>query len=180
MRRRRHVGKRSVNGQSGVMLGNLTELVLADGSVASHQSLKGLYLAWMPHQNELAIVKKKAGKPAPVSRESKAIFKKFHQSNSRRAATYEWPIMSGRKTLEGLIRSLTYVVPQTIKSPGKHGARWVHAFGDHGESGHGPVTEREKKYPERLMPALYSDAKGNLIIKRRSGNKYKVTEWIYW
>jgi hypothetical protein len=79
----------------------------------------------------------------------------------------------------GLIRSLTYSIPPNLRSPEKKGFNWVHAFGDHGESGHGPLT-REKKYPDHLKPMAMIDRKGNLFIVRRPKNKYHVTKWIYW
>jgi hypothetical protein len=176
---RRCVGKRSVGGCSGVLLGNLTEIVLSDGRMASARNIKGLHLAWMPQQKELAIVKKVQAKAGSLSSTAKRIHKQFHQVAPTKAAAYEWPKSNSRQIQEGLIRSITYVVPASVKSPGKRGYRWVHAFGDHGESGHGPVG-REKTYPEKLMPALTSDAQGNLFIRRRPGNKYRVSEWIYW
>ncbi len=72
------------------------------------------------------------------------------------------------------------MTPRHIPSLQKRHSRWVHEFGDHGESGHGAHDGRIKGYPTKLMPMLCRDSAGNFFIKRKPGNKYDVTEWIYW
>jgi hypothetical protein len=170
-------------GGSGLVLGLLTELVVVgSGSdkCLGPFDLRGWYLAWMPKTRDLAIVRK-TSRPANMSQVgSQALntFKRFHKSASKRAAVFEWPERSGLRQV-GRLRSLTYVVPNTIRSPEKNGTRWIHAFGDHGESGHGEFTGT-KMYPTRLMPMLSEGSDGSLHILRQPGNKYNVTEWIYW
>lgn len=170
-------------GGSGLVLGRLTELVVkrAGGDTRLGEGkLRGLYLAWMPRRKQLAIVRR-VGTKRPVTEldaRARDIFKRFHQTKPQRAMTYDWPTASNLRRV-GLLRSLTYVVPEEIRSPGKRGFKWVHAFGDHGERGHGPHTGTPV-YPDHLMPALCKDENGNLHIVRRAGNKYDVTEWIYW
>ncbi len=66
-----------------------------------------------------------------------------------------------------------------MKSPEKRGFKWVHLFGDHGEGGHGSF-KGEKQYPDRLKPALLVNLNGDLFIRRRPGNKFDVSKWIYW
>jgi hypothetical protein len=168
---------------SGLVLGLLTELVVAGPTSDKRlgpSDLRGWYLAWMPKSRDLAIVRKttRPAKLSNVGHQALSTFKRFHKSASKRAAVFEWPERSRLRKI-GRLRSLTYVVPNTIKSPEKNGTRWIHAFGDHGESGHGEFTG-PKMYPTKLMPMLCEGADGSLHIQRQPGNKYNVTEWIYW
>lgn len=167
---------------TGVDLGILESMELEDGRTLHP---RGCHLAWMPQQRALAITIKARGRPARLSSATKRVHRQFHASEPQRAVTYEWPDQRGSLRLLGLMRKITYIVPKHIRSPDKRQAdgmpiRWVHAFGDHGESGHGPVGGPEKRYPQHLMPALVEDAAGNLFIKRRAGNKFNVSDWIYW
>lgn len=173
--------RRSGSG-SGVLLGTLDELVVDQGGetiTAKKSRLRGLYLAWIPSSKSLAIVRKALGQPGELSNATRQIHKLFHNTEPTASATYEWPERTGREYRLGLIRSLTYVVPPKIKSPEKHGYKWVHKFGDHGEEGHGPMRG-EKQYSDTLKPYLLENAKGDLFIQRRPGNKFDVTKWIYW
>ncbi len=177
----RHAGNPRRSG-SGVLLGVLSELVVdvgRDTMTANKSRLRGLYLAWMPSTKALAIVSKAHGRPGVLSSAARRIHKLFHNTDPSASATYDWPERTGAERRVGLIRSLTYVVPPKIRSPEKQGYRWVHAFGDHGESGHGPLRG-EKQYSDSLKPMLLENARGDLFIQRRPGNKYDVTKWIYW
>jgi hypothetical protein len=168
--------------QSGVCLGRLDELVFEtqDGiGKFTPQQLRGLFVAWIPSGKRLAIVRKAKGIPGQLDSATRQVHQQFHDSAPSRASVYQEADPVGRQHAVALIRSLTYVVPQSIKSPQKHGYKWVHAFGDHGESGHGPMR-REKTYPDSLKPLLITDDVGNFWIKRRAGNKFSVTDWIYW
>ncbi len=181
----RHAGNPRVrSGRSGVLLGVLEELVVDAGNrtrTATKSKLKGMYLAWMPSEKALAIVRKAKGTPGVLGETTKRIHKLFHNVAPSESATYEWPERTGSERRVGLIRSLTYVVPANIKSPEKQGYRWVHKFGDHGELGHGPLDSRgEKVYSDSLKPMLLENGRGQLFIQRRPGNKYDVTKWIYW
>lgn len=111
--------------------------------------------------------------------------RQFHNSEPRKAALFEWPDPRGTLRPVARIKVISYLVPAHIRSPGKRQPNgepilWVHAFGDHGESGHGEIEGHLKQYPRRLMPMLCKDAEGNLYVKRLPGNKFRVSDWIYW
>ena len=138
-------------------------------------------MAWMPKTKDLALVRKSLASGAGrVDQESLRIFKQFHNGDSRKASGYEWPDQSGGLRCLGRLRTLAYVVPDSIPSPNKRGFRWVHEFGDHGERGHGEHDGSTHGYPIRYMPKLFKDAAGNLFIKRQPGNRYYVKDWLYW
>lgn len=170
-------------GKSGVMLGHLVELVVVTPSgdrKMSESRLRGQFLSWIPSNRNFAIVRKTTKRaPASITARDRDIFSKFHKGKTRKVVIYEAPDRRGTLSKLGRLRSLTYVTPRDIPSPQKRNYRWVHAFGDHGESGHGEHTET-KTYPASLMPILAKDSAGNLFILRQPGNKYDVTEWIYW
>jgi len=170
-----------------VLLGHLVEMVLmtARGDrKAGPGSLKGLYLAWFPSQKNFGIVRKIKGAKrrtlSALSSKDREVYQKFHQNAIQRITDFKLPDPVGTVLPLGRLRSLTYVTPRHIPSLQKRHSRWVHAFGDHGESGHGPHDGRIKGYPTSLMPVLARDDAGNFFIKRKPGNKYDVTEWIYW
>lgn len=71
----------------------------------------------------------------------------------------------------GLLKSLVYYVPSKIRSPGKNKYLWHHAFGDTGHKG-------GDSYPIKVMPMLQRDSAGNLFIKRRPGNIFRVDNWL--
>lgn len=186
-RRRTHRGRGETRSkESGLLLGHLTALVVVTPGgreiAAGDKQLKGWFVGWMPDaKKDFVFVKQAKGRPGAVSAKVIKVFRQFHNSAPQRASVWNRPDPVGAPTLVGLIKSLTYVIPSWMKSPQKSGYKWVHAFGDHGESGHGPINGRgEKVYPQKLMPAIYQDRAGNIFVKRRAGNKYDVTEWIYW
>jgi len=170
--------KRAAN--SGTYLGKLVELVVEANGRTQTLKLQRKHLAWVPSKRALAIVTPAKGRPGVLDAASRKTHLKFHAATVSKTVAYEWPTPAGSLMQVGLIRSLTYVVPPGVKSPVKQGYRWVHAFGDHGESGHGPMLRGEKVYPDKLKPALSEDDHGNLFIVRRPGNKFNVTDWIYW
>lgn len=176
-----HEASSSRRGGSGTLLGHLDALVVdrngRDQPIPKSR-MRGLFVAWMPGSRDLALVKRKGPAQAPLSSTAASLFRQFHGSNPK-AGAYEWPDPVGGLREIGRLRSITYVVPETIKSPEKTGFRWVHEFGDHGERGHGEHT-KTKRYPEHLMPALCQDARGSLFIRRKPGNRYYVSRWIYW
>jgi hypothetical protein len=180
-RRSRSRPSRGGNG-SGVLLGILSELVVdVKGKTleANSARLKGLFLAWMPGDNALAIVRKTNGRPGRLSAQAMKIHREFHDVPPQRATAFDRPRRDSSCKKVGLIRSLTYRIPAGLKSPQKSQAIWVHKFGDHGEEGHGPLRG-EKQYSDSLKPYLLENSKGDLFIQRRPGNKYDVTKWIYW
>ncbi len=179
--RRRKV--RSSRGVSGVYLGTFEHIELENGRTIK---LPGRHIAWMPGSKDFALVKKASGgRPGQLSSAVKRIHRQFHESEPQRAVVFDWPDRVGKLRLVGLVRVISYIVPPSVRSPGKRQRDgqpilWVHAFGDHGESGHGELEGREKQYPPRFMPALMKDEAGHLFIKRRPGNRYNVTKWMYW
>lgn len=180
--RQRKSGKRRIRGGPGdgaILLGFLSELVLLDGRKLGGSQLKGMYLAWLPRTNNFAAVYKVNRQPGRVTQEAIDRHRKFHGAAPRKLATFEWPDRVGQVHEIGLLKSLTYIIPPDVESPEKANTQWYHLFGDHGELGHGPVRG-EKKYPTRFMPMMCEDDAGNLTIKRRPGNNYRVTDWIFW
>ena len=166
---------------SGVLMGNITEMVVRKNGRDKTIKPKGCFVGWIPKGKHLAILKqaKNPPKSAGVSDSVKKIHKKFHNTDVQKSKTYEWPDIKGKLTEVGRIVSLTYTVPAFIRSPDKKGYRWHHEFGDHGERGHGDVRD-SGNYPQKFMPLLLKDVKGNYYIKRMRGNKYYVTDWLYW
>lgn len=174
--------------ESGLILGHLTALILRRGNrdlAVSPARLRGWFVGWVPTASKdfvlVRALKGRSVRPGPLSSKAVQVYRQFHNTAPQRATVYDRPDPVGRLQEVALIKSLTYVVPQWMKSPEKRGVQWVHAFGDHGEEGHGPVDARgEKVYPTKLMPALLEDSVGNIYVKRRPGNRYDVTKWIYW
>ena len=166
---------------SGVLMGNLTEIVVRKNGRDTTIRPKGCLLGWIPKGKHVAVLVKAKNPPqaGTVSDTIKKIHKKFHKVDSNKSKMYEWPDIRGKLTEMGRIVSLTYVVPKSLRSPGKNGYRWHHEFGDHGERGHGDVDD-SGNYPVKYMPMLQKDSKGNYYIKRMPGNKYYVTDWLYW
>ncbi len=175
------MGRRQIGGINGgaILLGHLVDVTLNDGTKVNPSILRGCFVAWLPQRKDLVVVRKVKGRPGAVTRDALTRHRKFHGQAPSKLATYDLPDRQGRLEEVGLIESLTYVVPPDVNSPEKQEIQWYHKFGDHGEAGHGPVGE-EKVYPTRYMPMLVADQRGNLTIKRRPGNKYTVTDWIFW
>lgn len=169
-------------GASGVLLGTLDELVVEVNGrqkTASKHALSGLFLAWMPDAKNFVIVKRSNAKPGRLSAAALNVHRQFHNSEPRAAAAYHAPDRDGSEEDVGLITSLTYVIPSWMYSPEKAGFKWVHLFGDHGEGGHG-AFRGGKRYAHTFKPLLRTNDSGGLFIKRRPGNKYNVTNWIFW
>jgi hypothetical protein len=162
-------------------MGNLTEMVVRKNGRNRKIKPKKSFVAWIPKGKHLAILKAAKNNPKPkgVSGSVEKLHKKFHKTKSNKSKVYEWPDIEGDLIEVGRIVSLTYTVPKWLRSPGKNGYRWHHEFGDHGERGHGDVRE-SGNYPQKFMPLLLKDEKGNYYIKRVRGNRYYVTDWLYW
>lgn len=181
-RRSSHGKKARIGNGSGVLLGHLAELMVdVRGRTlsANPARLKGLFLAWMPGDKALAVVRKKNARPGTVSAAARRIHRMFHDAAPQKATAFDRPRKDGTAKKVGLIRSLTYTIPRGLHSPVKSKAIWIHKFGDHGEEGHGTVRG-EKEYSDALKPYLLENSKGELFIQRRPGNKYDVTQWIFW
>jgi hypothetical protein len=148
-------------------LGKLIKLELNDGRKLS---LKNRWLAWDGRNLHVCTITgtTKASLPSAIT----AKHRKFHGQNPKgEPFVAECPTKTGAAKLLGLVKALVYTVPRKINSPEKNPYQWHHAFGDTGHKG-------GDSYPEKVMPALLKDAKGNLFFKRRPGNIYKIDQWI--
>lgn len=160
----------------GVILGRLQELKLEDGRSLGSTDLRGCYLAWVPSRKDLVIVHRKLKKTGKISEKTADAHREFHAANPSRVSCFDWSPPKGVRVI-GRLQSLIYDIPKEMRSPEKKKFRWDHAFGDHGERGHGP-SRGVKKYSRSLMPKLCEDRNGDLFIVRVPGNKYYVRDWI--
>jgi hypothetical protein len=152
--------------RSLLCLGKLVKLELASGKKAS---VKGRWLAYDGRNLHVCTVNgtTKAKLPAAVA----ARHRKFHGMEPKgEPFCGDCPSPQGKLTQLGLLKALVYTVPKKIKSPEKNPYHWHHAFGDTGHAG--------GEYPESVMPSLMQDTRGNIFIKRRKGNIFKVDDWI--
>jgi hypothetical protein len=161
-----------------VGIGRLFELVVRVGGTDHHIRPRGKWLCWCPSSRDL-LVGTREGKTSlgSISRSVESIHRRFHAAAPRSASIVEIPRRAGARPV-GLLVSLTYVVPKDIESPQKNSYNWIHWFGDHGERGHGEATDAPV-YPARYMPMLMQKG-SDWFIKRRKGNRYVVTDWLYW
>jgi len=163
----------------GVLLGSLKELVVrADGEDVTIRPKKSL-LGYLPEGKRLVVLKSGRRGRGDLSQQASKLHTNFHNTKPSRADRFEWPDPVGRRRDVGLIVSLLYTIPPWLESPEKRRYQWNHEFGDRGERGHGYARE-SGNYPERYMPMLQVDEKGNLFIRRRKGNRFYVKDWLYW
>jgi hypothetical protein len=147
-------------------LGKLIKLEFADGRKAS---VKNRWLAWDGRNLHICTVKGTTKQKLPAAVVAK--HRTFHDADPKgQPFIGDCPTPVGRLTQVGLVKALVYTVPRKITSPEKNPYQWHHAFGDTGHEG--------GNYPEKVMPALVKDQKGNLFFKRRPGNIYRVDQWI--
>jgi hypothetical protein len=163
----------------GMLMGKLEELEVRVNGRTKKVRPRGQYLGYIPSSKSLVVLFGTTKKAGGVSEGVKKLHQTFHNAGPTKCRVYEWPDPKGAKKDVGRIVALTYSIPSGMKSPDKKSYRWHHEFGDHGERGHGPVRG-SGRYPERLMPVLQQDSQGNLYIKRMPGNKFYVTDWLYW
>lgn len=165
----------------GILLGHLVSMEVRQGARTGTVRGGALYVGWIPSSKTLCLIRKtrQATTRNPISRGVLSLHRRFHNADAQRATTFEWPDPVGKKRPLGRIVALTYKIPKGMKSPQKGRYLWKHEFGDHGERGHGPVRG-SGHYPEKLMPLLQVDQAGNMFIKRMPGNRYYVTDWLYW
>jgi len=164
----------------GMLMGRLASLEVRINGRKQTIKPKGKYLGYLPWSSTLCIMHgPKSMNLDGLSGSVTKLHKQFHNIGPTKATRFTWPDPVGRKTDVGRIVALTYSIPDGLQSPDKKNYLWHHEFGDHGERGHGPVGE-SGRYPESLMPMLQKDSRGNLFIKRMKGNKFYVTDWLYW
>lgn len=144
-------------------------IVQKTGSRSEKISFRNKYLLWDGRNFHIA---KRTGKSsAKLNGAVAKKHKKFHNAKANGCMEGEIADQVGSLTEVGLVESLLYAVPRSIKSPGKNPYRWDHAFGDTGHKG-------GSTYPKKVMPALMEDEAGNLFIKRRKGNIFRVDTWL--
>lgn len=148
-------------------IGRLVSLTLAKPGKTIR--LKNKWLAWDGRNLHICTVTgtTKALLPASLAKKHATFHNAPPQGNP---FTAECPKPSKGAQQLGLVKGLVYTVPRKIDSPEKNPYLWHHAFGDTGHEG--------GAYPEKVMPALLKDAKGNLFFKRRRGNIYRVDQWL--
>jgi hypothetical protein len=155
-----------------VGLGTLESLEVLSGGRVRKLGMRGRWLGWDTGNRRFAIcrvVSNAGGRKLPTS--VVKAHRRFHSEAPKTAVVADVPDPIGRLQQVGLVKALTYIVPRRINSPEKNPYRWHHAFGDTGHKG-------GNSYPERVMPALMRDARGNLFIKRRPGNIFRVDTWL--
>lgn len=181
-RLKKNPSPRTKPSSEGMILGALQELevrIQGEGGKITKIKPKGRCIGWLQKGKHLCVLKKTGKRAGKLSSSTISAHKRFHNANPSKAEVYEWPDVEGKLQPVGRIVSLTYRIPPGLKSPEKNKYLWKHEFGDHGERGHGTVRG-SGNYPESLMPMLLIDEKGDLYIKRMPGNKYYVTDWLYW
>ena len=163
----------------GMLMGNLVSIEVRVNGRKKTIRPRGKYLGYLPRTKTLCIMHNPRSNPGSLSSSVNNLHRKFHNAGPTKVTMFTWPDPVGRKQNIGRIVAITYKIPKGMKSPDKKRYLWHHEFGDHGERGHGPV-EDSGNYPEKLMPMLQVDSKGNFFIKRMPGNKFYVTDWLYW
>lgn len=153
-------------------VGQLRDLEIYDPKTESTKHIKphNKWLAWDGKQFHVCNVSGQAN--ADLPKEVQKRHRKFHQANPQgKPFVGSMPDRSASVRDVGLLKSLVYYVPTKIRSPGKNKYLWHHAFGDTGHKG-------GDSYPIKVMPMLQKDSAGNLFIKRRPGNIFKVDQWL--
>ena len=153
-------------------IGRLTSLDIFNPATGSSavRTVRGKWLGWNPGKRAFVICKVVKRNPGRVSPKIEKAHKKFHLAPSSGSFVIDAPAIVGKLKQVGLVKALTYDVPDQVKSPSKNRAHWHHAFGDTGHKG--------GHYTPKVMPALCRDDKGNMFICRRKGNIFTVDSWL--
>ncbi len=172
IRRRRNPVPASAPSRALLCIGQLRDLELYDPHTnrTAHIKPKGKWLAWDGKQFQICNVRGQVNATLPSSVVAK--HRKFHAANPQgKPFLASMPDRGPTVRDVGLLKSLVYYVPSKIRSPGKNKYLWHHAFGDTGHKG-------GDSYPIKVMPMLQRDSAGNLFIKRRAGNIFRVDNWL--
>lgn len=158
--------------ESTLGVGRLTSLELLNPQTGktSVKRISGKWLAWRPGAKAFVICNVKSKSTKRLNPSIEKAHRKFHLAPSSRALVVDSPDPKGALTQVALIKALTYLVPKQVVSPSKNNSHWHHAFGDTGHKG--------GVYTPKVMPALYTDSRGNLFIRRRKGNIFTVDSWL--
>ncbi len=154
-------------------IGLLKSLEILDpaSGKTSQIKLSKRWLAWNSTKKNFEICVVQGTANATLPSKVQAQHHRFHQANPNSTPfVAECPTPVGNVRAVGLVRALVYYVPKKIESPGKNKDLWHHAFGDTGHAG--------GDYPEKVMPLLLRDSRGNLFFKRRKGNIFRVDQWL--
>lgn len=169
--RRKRKTKRNPHCPALTGLGTLVNLEIIQPGGRSAKTLRtpGRWLAWDGQAFHICRI---AGGTRPLT-DSATIrrHRQFHGQPPAGGRVVDRPAPVGALRQIGLLKALTYRVPSHVRSPEKNPYLWHHAFGDTGHKG-------GDHYPEKVMPALMRDANGNLFIKRRPGNIFRVDQWL--
>jgi len=163
-----------------VGLGRLVDLTvrIQHGPTQRVAPTRLCWLAWCDRSRDLVVLRPGRSRSAmvedPVAAQQ---HRTFHGAAPVSACMMELPAPRGRLQTVGLIEAITYCA-DAIDSPSKRAFHWHHRFGDRGEHGHGPMRDDGTAYPDHLLPALTVDDADAWFITRRSGNRYRVREWI--
>lgn len=159
--------------ESTLGVGRLTSLELLNPQTGktSVRRISGKWLAWRPKSKAFVICRVVKRSQARLSPRIEKAHRKFHLApSSGSPKVIDAPEPSGDLRQIALLKALTYLVPNEVRSPSKNNSHWHHAFGDTGHKG--------GKYTPKVMPALCVDRKGNLFIRRRKGNIFTVDSWL--
>ena len=178
--------RKAASSNSAVQMGRLVMLHIRNESGDSIHKVNRA-LAWRPagrsgKQGSLLVgTEIGAGNPQTLSKSVVTIHNKFHQAPPQAAKRIQFPDRNkGSWRPIGRLVALTYRVPKGIRSPQKNPYLWHHWFGDHGERGHGEATDHDPQYPERYFPRVLVNEHMDFIIERVYGNRFFVTDWLYY
>ncbi len=161
-------------------LGRLVDFIIRDaqGRRLLVTPTGELWLAWKADTRDLVVLRPGNGMGSmPPSRDARR-HRLFHGVDPQSMRAMEWPAATGQQRTLGLIEAVTYSA-MGIRSPSKGTHHWIHHFGDRGEHGHGAAgILHQSRYADRHFPRLDVDAAGNIIMVRRSPNRYTVQDWI--
>lgn len=132
-------------------------------------SFPGHWWAWSgtPDGGNILLVKpiEAGGKISRVAHDTHA---EFHGADPKQALHVEAPTMTGAKMV-GLVVSFAYDARSFSSS--KRSMPYRHHFG-------AETHDDQPPFPASAMPGLYQSLSGSLIIKRRSGNSFRLADWV--
>ena len=143
------------------------EFILLGRKKAEKVSFPAWWWAWdgAPNTGNIRLVKV-IGDAPPVR---SALHKKFHGEPSSQAVTVNASPMSAPLSVIGMAVSLTYDA-QHLNS-NKAGANYCHHFGAFTHDDLPP-------FDERYYPDVVVDRSGQLMLKRKAGNAFRLEDWL--
>ncbi len=153
-------------------LGKADELrLIMHGETATRSlTFPGFFWAWdgSPTDGFIRLVKAAGPDDLPISYDSAAVHTKFHgKAPTSSMQVYAETLKKPRAI--GLATAIAYDARRY--SATKSDAIYRHFFG--------AVTEDDKPpFSHKLLPAVVVDAKGQVALVRRPGNKFALEDWI--